>query len=98
LTEIYSTTFLRTVPLNYVPESRYSVVVCKGVNSPIAAYEPLSPDGGIIFANTAGVTTADLSVFTYEHRSPLYPFETELVYEASVEAEAEEAVAVQASL
>eukprot|EP01050_Picozoa_sp_SAG11_P005502 SAG11_NODE_390_length_9860_cov_49.246184_4_plen_383_part_00 len=70
----------------------YKVIVCKGVNSPIAAYEPLTPgaaDGGIIFANTGGLTTADLDVFEYERRVPLYPFEMDLVYEVEEAEEAE---------
>jgi hypothetical protein len=53
--------------------------------------DSLTPDGGIIFANTAGVTTADLDSFSYERRVPLYPFEKDLVY--AVVEEAAEALA-----
>lgn len=44
--------------------------------------------GGIIFSNTAGLTTADLDTFEYTRRVPLYPFETDLVYKIEEEAEA----------
>lgn len=58
---------LNTLRLTFVAGIRpeeFEVIVCKGVNSPIAAYKPLTPDSnGIIFANTAGLTTADLDSF-----------------------------------
>ena len=44
--------------------------------------------GGIIFSNTAGLTTADLDTFEYTRRVHLYPFETDLVYAVEEEAEA----------
>jgi len=60
------------------PEEK-QVVVAKGVVSPRPAYEPIAAK--IILANTPGVTTADLSVFTYRsRRHPLYPFEPDAVY------------------
>ena len=51
--------------------------------------------GGIIFCNTAGLTTADLETFEYVRRVPLYPFETDLQYETELQVEEalEEAVA-----
>jgi len=59
---------------------RYRVVVAKGVVSPRAAYEPIARE--IIMANTAGVTSADLSTFDYRNRRrPLYPFEEDAAYE-----------------
>jgi microcystin degradation protein MlrC len=62
-----------------VDPARYQVVVAKGVVSPRPAYEPIA--ARIILANTPGVTTADLSTFTYRNRRrPLYPFESEAVY------------------
>ena len=64
------------------------MICCKGVNSPIAAYEPMTPgapNGGIIFSNTPGVTTAMLETFDYKRRVALYPFEQDLEYEAEVE-------------
>ena len=69
------------------PES-FAVICCKGVNSPIAAYEPMTPgapNGGVIFSNTPGVTTAMLETFDYKRRVALYPFEQDLEYEAEVE-------------
>ena len=57
----------------------YHVVVAKGVVSPRPAYQPIA--GEIILVNTPGVTTADLSTFTYRHRRrPLYPFEGDARY------------------
>jgi microcystin degradation protein MlrC len=61
------------------PET-YRIVVAKGVHSPRPAYQPLA--GEVIMVNSPGVTTADLSTFTYRHRrSPLYPFERDATYE-----------------
>ena len=55
------------------------VVVAKGVVSPRPAYEPIAAQ--IVLADTPGVTTADLSRFTYHRRRrPLFPFEPEAVY------------------
>jgi microcystin degradation protein MlrC len=52
----------------------YRVVVAKGVSSPRPAYQPIAAE--IILVNSPGVTTADLSTFTYKRRRvPLYPFE-----------------------
>ena len=53
---------------------RYRVVVAKGVVSPRPAYQPIA--SRIILVNTPGVTTADMTTFTYHRRrKPLYPFE-----------------------
>jgi microcystin degradation protein MlrC len=60
---------------------RYQVVVAKGVMSPLAAYAPIAAE--IVMVNTPGVTSSDLSTFTYHRRRrPLYPFEMEATYEA----------------
>lgn len=60
---------------------RYRVVVAKGVMSPLAAYAPIAAE--IVMVNTPGVTSSDLSTFTYHHRRrPLYPFEMDATYEA----------------
>jgi microcystin degradation protein MlrC len=62
-----------------VQPERYKVVVAKGVQSPRPAYEPIAPE--IVLVNTPGVTTSDLSYFTYERRRrPLYPFEKDATY------------------
>ncbi|MGQ0551201.1 MAG: M81 family metallopeptidase [Armatimonadota bacterium] len=60
------------------PEAK-RVIVAKGVVAPRAAYEPIAAQ--IVLVNTPGVTSADLSRFTFPHRRrPLYPFETDAVY------------------
>jgi microcystin degradation protein MlrC len=62
-----------------VQPERYKVVVAKGVQSPRPAYEPIAAE--IVLVNTPGVTTSDLSYFTYEQRRrPLYPFEKDATY------------------
>ena len=58
----------------------YRVIICKGTVSPRAAYEPISRE--IIMANSPGVTTANMSSFTYENRrKPLFPFEPETKFD-----------------
>ena len=48
----------------------------KGVHSPRPAVEPIAKK--MIWVATPGVTTADLSTFSYKHRRrPMYPFEAE---------------------
>ena len=60
---------------------RYRVVVAKGVVSPRPAYQPIA--SRIILVNTPGVTTADMTPFTYRRRrKPLYPFEMDATYTA----------------
>jgi microcystin degradation protein MlrC len=50
------------------------IVIAKGVHSPRPAMEPIARE--MIWVNTPGVTTADLTTFSYHHRRvPLYPFE-----------------------
>jgi len=62
-----------------VRPERMRVVVAKGVVSPRPAYEPIAAE--IVLVNTPGVTTSDLSRFTYtRRRRPLYPFEPEASY------------------
>ena len=63
-----------------IPE-QFQVVVAKGVVSPRPAYQPIA--GEVVLVNTPGVTTADLSYFTYHRRrKPLYPFEEDAQYVA----------------
>ena len=60
------------------PENK-QVVVAKGVMSPLAAYAPIAAE--IVMVNTPGVTSSDLSTFTYHRRRrPLYPFEMDAIY------------------
>ena len=52
------------------------IIVAKGVHSPRPAMEPIAKE--MIWVATPGVTTADLSTFTYRNRRvPLYPLEPE---------------------
>lgn len=51
------------------------VIIAKGVNSPRAAFEPIATQ--MIYVASPGVTSADLSTFTYQQRPrPMFPFET----------------------
>lgn len=53
---------------------QFRVFVAKGVNAPIAAYKQVCDR--FIRVNTPGVTGADMTRFTYQHRpKPLFPFE-----------------------
>jgi len=55
------------------PEDQ-KVIIAKGVHSPRPAMEPIAKE--MIWVGTPGVTTADLTTFTYHHRRvPLYPLE-----------------------
>lgn len=57
-----------------VKPSDYHILVAKGVNAPIAAYQPVCKN--MLRVNTPGVTTADMRHLNYEHRrDPLYPLE-----------------------
>lgn len=52
------------------------VIVAKGVHSPRPAMEPIAKE--MIWMGTPGVTTADLTTFTYKNRRvPIYPLEKE---------------------
>jgi microcystin degradation protein MlrC len=60
------------------PET-FQVVVAKGVVSPRPAYEPIA--ARILLVNTPGVTSSDLSLFSYQRRRrPMYPFELDAQY------------------
>ena len=75
---IGNTSIQQMYSLGVRPESK-QVVVAKGVVSPRPAYQPIAAQ--IILVNTPGLTTSDLSFFTYQHRRrPLYPFEPEATY------------------
>lgn len=63
---------LRSVGIEPTERKR---IVAKGVVSPRAGYEPIA--GELVLVDTPGVTAADLSTFTYQHRRrPMEPFET----------------------
>ena len=52
----------------------FRVLVAKGVNAPIAAYQSVCPT--FIRVNTDGCTSADVTKFEFHHRRrPTYPFE-----------------------
>lgn len=54
--------------------SAFRVIVAKGVNSPVAAFEPVCSK--LIRVNTPGATCADMTQFEYHNRRrPLFPFE-----------------------
>jgi microcystin degradation protein MlrC len=53
----------------------FGVIVAKGVNAPIAAYQQVCPS--IVQVDTPGVTQADMTLFSYENRRrPMFPFES----------------------
>ena len=57
----------------------FHVLVAKGVNAPLAAYQPVCRS--IVRANTRGVTTADMTQLDYHHRRrPMFPFERDAVW------------------
>ena len=52
----------------------YQVLVAKGVQSPVAAYQPVCKH--LIRVNSAGSTSADMTSFEFKHRrQPMFPFE-----------------------
>ena len=60
---------------NLNPED-FHVLVAKGVNAPLAAYQAICPN--LLRVNTPGVTTADLNQLEFRHRrQPMFPFEPE---------------------
>jgi len=55
------------------------IIIAKGVQSPRGSYEPIAAE--LIWMNTPGCTSADLSGLVYEHRRrPLFPFEPDAQY------------------
>lgn len=64
--------------LGIIPEDQ-KIIVAKGVHSPRPAMEPIAKE--MIWVATPGVTTADLTTFTYKHRRvPMYPLERDTTY------------------
>ena len=58
-----------------VDPQAFRLIVAKGVNSPVAAYQPVCSH--LIRVNTPGVTTADIRQLTYRNRRrPMFPFES----------------------
>ena len=57
----------------------YKILIAKGVNAPLAAYEEVCP--GFIRVNTPGVTTADMTQLNFQRRrNPMFPFERDFSY------------------
>ncbi len=70
---------LRQLTAFGVRPEQFRVLVAKGVHAPVAAYAPVCRT--LLRVNTPGVTSADLSHFTYTHRRrPLYPFEPDTTW------------------
>ncbi|MBA2117393.1 M81 family metallopeptidase [Bremerella alba] len=54
----------------------FQIIVAKGVNAPLAAYNDVCPH--FIRVDTPGTTTANMERLAYSHRrTPMYPFERE---------------------
>ena len=74
-------TSLRIVPFSLqqllhfnIDPTSYDVLVAKGVNEPLAAYQSVCKT--ILRANTPGVTRADMASLTYKNRrKPLFPLD-----------------------
>jgi microcystin degradation protein MlrC len=79
-------TSLRTPPFSLcqltafgLDPAAFRTIVAKGVNAPLAAYQPVCPS--ILRVNTPGVTMADVTGLPYHHRRrPMYPFEPETAW------------------
>lgn len=70
---------LRQLTAFGVEPARFRVLVAKGVHAPVAAYAPVCRT--LIRVNTPGVTSADLSHFSYHYRRrPLFPFELDTAW------------------
>lgn len=64
-----------------VEATDFDIIVAKGVNAPMAAFDGLVVD--FVKANTPGTTSADLFSFDYQHlRHPLHPFDAEADFDA----------------
>ena len=55
------------------------IIVAKGVHSPRGSFEPIAAE--MMWVNTPGCTSADLSTLQYKHRrSPMFPWEEETTF------------------
>lgn len=74
-------TSIRTLPFSLqqllsfnLEPSSFDIIVAKGVNAPIAAYDPVCST--ILQIDTPGTTGADMTSFNYHNRrKPMFPFE-----------------------
>jgi microcystin degradation protein MlrC len=65
---------LRQLTTFGVDPATYHLLVAKGVNAPVAAYQPVCRQ--LIRVNTPGCTTADMEMLEFRHRRrPMFPFE-----------------------
>ena len=65
---------LRQLTSCAIDPTAFHLLVAKGVNAPIAAYQPVCRH--LIRIDTPGVTAADMTSFNYRHRRrPMFPFE-----------------------
>jgi microcystin degradation protein MlrC len=63
-----------------VDPRQFHVLVAKGVNAPVAAYEPVCRH--LFRVNTPGCTTADMTKLNFSHRRrPLFPFEADFEWD-----------------
>ena len=63
-----------------IEPTEVKIIVAKGVHSPRPAMEPIAKE--LIWCATPGVTTADLTTFTYRHRRvPIFPLERDVARE-----------------
>jgi len=63
-----------------VDPTQFHVLVAKGVNAPVAAYEPVCRH--LFRVNTPGCTTADMTMLNFANRRrPLFPFENDFAWE-----------------
>jgi microcystin degradation protein MlrC len=70
---------LRQLTTFGVDPAAFHVVVAKGVNAPVAAYQPVCRQ--LMQVDTPGCTTADMTKLEFRHRRrPMFPFERETVW------------------
>ena len=57
-----------------IEPKHFQILVAKGVNAPLAAYQEVCPS--FLRVNTRGVTVADMKQLPFRHRRPsMFPFE-----------------------
>lgn len=65
---------LRQLTAFGIDPKQFQILVAKGVNAPLAAYQIVCPS--ILRVNTRGVTVADMTQLSFQHRRrPMFPFE-----------------------
>ncbi len=70
---------LRQLTTFGVDPTQFHILVAKGVNAPVAAYEPVCRH--LLRVDTPGCTTADMTTLSFAaRRRPLFPFETDFAW------------------